>query len=260
MNGAAELQELINLLSAAGQAAFMVFLRIGAMVWLMPAFGEQSVPVRVKLVVGLSFTAVVLPMVLPLYGPPRAGADMLLAGGSEVAVGLFFGLSLRFFVFSLQTAGTIAAQSTSLSQMLGASAGSDPAPAMAHMLTLAGLTLAVMMGLHLRLVEFLVDSYDMLPPGTWPTPGEVAEAGVARAMQSLILAFSLAAPFVLAGLAYNVIIGVINRAMPQLMVTFIGAPAATFGGLILLLISAPLLLPIWLDALFAFMASPFAGP
>ena len=40
---------------------FVVFVRVGAMVSLLPAFGEQSVPVRVKLGLALAFTMIVFP-------------------------------------------------------------------------------------------------------------------------------------------------------------------------------------------------------
>jgi flagellar biosynthetic protein FliR len=53
--------------------------------------------------------------------------------------------------------------------------------------------------------------------------------------------------------------GVINRAMPQLMVSFVGAPAITFGGLLLLALITPLLLEIWNDALTQVLSAPFGG-
>ena len=64
-------------------------------------------------------------------------------------------------------------------------------------------------------------------------------------------------PFVIAALIYNVALGVINRAMPQLMVAFVGAPALTLGGLLLLYLSAPVMLSVWIDAFGALMEAPF---
>ena len=58
----------------------------------------------------------------------------------------------------------------------------------------------------------------------------------------------IAAPFVIGSLLYNVALGIINRAMPQLMVAFIGAPALTWGGLALFAVAAPLILSVWLAA------------
>ena len=56
---------------------------------------------------------------------------------------------------------------------------------------------------------------------------------------------------------YNLALGAINKAMPQLMVAFVGAPVITAGGLLILCISSPLILTVWLDALDTFMAAPF---
>ena len=72
--------------------------------------------------------------------------------------------------------------------------------------------------------------------------------------QAFALGFSLAAPFVIAGFAYNVALGAINRAMPQLMVAFVGAPAITAAGLLILMLAAPVILDFWglrLDRLIA---------
>jgi len=84
-------------------------------------------------------------------------------------------------------------------------------------------------------------------------------AGVGKVARSFALGFTLAAPFVIASMLYNVTLGVINRAMPQLMVAFVGAPAITAGGLVLLFLSAPILLSVWADALRSFLDAPLAG-
>ncbi len=241
-------------------AAFVVFLRVGAMLALVPAFGERSVPARVKLGLGLAFTLIVLPAVAPDL-PPLPGNPLaaIAIGGPEVVTGLFFGMMLRLFVMALQVAGAIAAQSTSLSQIFGASAGVDPQPAIGNVLVIGGLALAALMGLHVHLAAFMIDGYGLVGPGEMISAGTVAEAGVAEVGRSFALAFTLAAPFVIASLIYNVTLGVINRAMPQLMVAFVGAPAITAGGLALFAISAGTMLAVWNDALMAFMAAPF-GP
>ncbi|SMY08226.1 flagellar biosynthetic protein FliR [Flavimaricola marinus] len=240
--------------------ALLVFLRIGAMMALIPAFGEQSVPARVKLGLTVAFTLIVLPATAPhIAEPPNETTAILGLAGAEIVSGLFFGMMLRLFIMALQIAGTIAAQSTSLSQLFGGSAGADPLPAMGHVLVISGLALAALLGLHVRVAAYMLQSYDLVPIGVLPMPGIVAEAGVAEVTRCFSLGFTLAAPFVVASLLYNVTLGVINRAMPQLMVAFVGAPAITAGGLALLMISAPFLLSIWSDQFFGFMARPF-GP
>lgn len=234
---------------------FAVFLRVGAAMALFPVFGERVVPERIRLALALAFTLITAPAVAAQLSPVLAGgfARLLL---TEPLAGLALGAVIRLFVLALQIAGTIAAQATSLSQILGG-AGVEPQPAMGHVLWVAGLALAVMAGLHLRLAEMLITSYEAFPPGTLPGAALLAQWGTGRVAQVFALAFTLAAPFVIASLIYNVALGVINRAMPQLMVAFVGAPAITAGGLALLLAASPVLLSAWLEALDLFLARPF---
>ena len=59
------LTELTGIAYATLWGAALVFLRLGAMMALMPAFGDQVVPMRVRLAITLAFTAVVYPAVAP---------------------------------------------------------------------------------------------------------------------------------------------------------------------------------------------------
>lgn len=245
-----ELLALVPLAQATLAAAFAVFLRVAAAMAFLPGFGEQSVPMRVRLIIALAFTLVILPAALPYLNEVASGPALVL---SETIAGLALGALLRLFVFILHMAGSMAAQSTSLSQILGGAAV-DPQPAMGHVLLMAGLALAMLAGLHVRLAEFLILSYEVLPPGVLPGPEMLFTLATGQTTRAFALAFTLAAPFVIASLVYNVALGAINRAMPQLMVAFVGAPAITAGGLILLAISAPILLSAWLGAFNGFLA------
>ncbi len=234
---------------------FAVFLRIGAMLSLMPAFGEQSVPMRIRLVLILAFVLIVAPAVAPLPAPPDPGGLAILVL-SETLAGVLLGIGLRLFVLALQTAGSIAAQSTSLSQILGG-AVAEPMPAMGYVLIIGALALAVMTGLHVKAAELLILSYDILPMGRFPDGAVVAAWGSGQIRTAFELAFTLAAPFVILSVLYNLALGAINKAMPQLMVAFVGAPVITAGGLILLCLAAPLILQVWIGALDSYLANPF---
>ncbi len=236
---------------------FVVFLRVSAMASLLPAFGERSIPARVKLAVAFAFTMIIVPAI-PNMDAASAFPNMAGLIAVEILIGLMLGIGLRLFVLALQTAGSIAAQATSLSQILGGAAA-EPVPAMGYLLTLAGLALAVLLGLHVRAAQFLINSYTLFPMGVLPAAPDLSHWGVTRIARSFALAFSLAMPFVIASLIYNLALGVINRAMPQLMVAFVGAPAITFAGLFLLLAGTPLILSNWSDALFTFLLNPIGG-
>ena len=178
----------------------------------------------------------------------------------EASIGLMLGLAIRLMVIALQLAGSIAAQSTALAQIFGAGVAPDPMPAIGNILMLAGITLAVASGLHVKAAVAMARSYEILPMGLPVPAADVAAWGTARVAQAFALGFSLAAPFVIAGFAYNLALGAINRAMPQLMVAFIGAPAITAGGLLILMLAAPVILHFWGARLDLTLADPLALP
>lgn len=248
--------ELIAALSGQFWAIAAVFFRVGPFIVLLPGFGEASLSMRIKLAAALAFTAIVYPMVAPqvvVTGiEPVALAGLILA---ESAVGLLLGLGMRLLLMGLQTAGTIAAQSTSLSQVFG-NAGVAPMPAMGHILLVGGIALAMILGLHVKAAVLFVSSYSVFPLGGGLSAAGVGEWGIAQVAHAFKLAFSLAVPFVILSMLYNVALGVINKAMPQLMVAFVGAPAITMGGLFVLMAAAPLMLQTWHEAVSAYLDNP----
>ena len=238
-------------------SGFVVFLRVGAVMVLMPGFGQQAIPQRVRLVLALGFTAVVAPAIAGILPPPGAGVPWRMVV-SETIAGLALGAVLRLMIVALQFAGSVAAQSTSLAQIFGGAAA-EPLPAIGNVMVVGGLALAAMAGLHVKIAAALILSYEAIPPGALLRGADLAGWGVGRIGGALALGFSLAGPFVIAALIYNVALGVINRAMPQLMVAFVGAPAITGGALVLLAVSVPLLLPVWLGWADALLSDPFGA-
>ena len=254
------LLELLPYSQAALWTGFAVFTRLSAFMAVLPAFGDQPVPTRVRLVLAVMFTLIVAPSIAPdIPGPPTSLPAAFGILGMEALTGLFFGIFLRFFILVLQVAGSIAAQATSLSQIFGGTAVVDPQPAIGHMLVVAGTALAALSGLHVQVASYMIYSYDLVPFGGVLQPNLVAEVGVAQVGRTFTFGFVLAAPFLIASLVYNIILGVINRAMPQLMVSFVGAPALTAGGLLMFFLAAPIMLAIWLAAFSAFLEMPFGA-
>lgn len=253
----AELGPLLGMTQAWAGIGWAVFLRVSAAMAFLPAFGSQMVPVRLRLALAGAFTVAVTPIVADMVPAPAMDvASLVTLTATETVVGLALGFSIRLFVWLLHVMGTIAAQSMSLSQLLGAQA-IDPQPAMAQIMILAGFALAAMAGLHVRIAEAFVRSYETFPIGLGAAARDLSPWAIGRVAEMFATAFTFAAPFVIASLIYNVALGVINRAMPQLMVAFVGAPAITAGGLVLLFLTAPIVLPLWLDLLTARLADPF---
>ena len=255
------LAEILEISSFSLNAMMLVFVRVTAAISLFPAFGERIIPARVRLTASVAFTLVVWPMVqhtIPPVTNALPGLAVLVV--IEAGIGFLIGISVRLMIMALQLAGSIAAQSISISQIAGPAATPDPMPAIGNILVMAAMTLALVTGLHIKAALSIASTYEILPLGTVPVAGDITEWGIARSAAAFQFAFSLAAPFVIAALAYNLALGAINRAMPALMVAFIGAPAITAGALLILLLSAPVILTVWNDRLDTVLFDPLGMP
>lgn len=234
---------------------FMIFPRVAAIMAFLPALGERTIPARIKLVLALCFVAILVPMLQDFPTKVPSGAAWTVFILVETGIGTFLAMVIRLWVLALQTAGAIAAQSTSLSQLFGG-AVADPLPALGNAILLAGLTIFVISGLHLRVIEYVHGSFRLFPLGKWPEAALIADWGRDQIARSFALSFMLAFPFVLVAVAYNVMLGAMNRAMPQLMVTLVGAPAISLVTLALMAILLPFIIPFWRDTVAAVIANP----
>ncbi|MEM6609235.1 MAG: flagellar biosynthetic protein FliR [Pseudomonadota bacterium] len=235
--------------------AVAVFLRVGATFTVLPGVGETFIPLRIRLGAALAFTLALTPAVAPFLGQVSETLPPLRFFMTEFIAGFIIGIGLRLIVMALQIAGAMAAQATSLAQIMGG-ASPDPQPAIGGTMLVAGLALAVASGLHIHLLQAFIRSYDLLPAGEFPLAQDTARWGIDRVAAIFALAFSLAAPFLVASFLYNLMLGVISKAMPQLMVAFVGAPAITWGSLFLLFLTLPYILQVWLQAFQTGLGNP----
>ncbi|MEO1291307.1 MAG: flagellar biosynthetic protein FliR [Pseudomonadota bacterium] len=238
--------------------AVAVFVRVSAFIFFLPGFGERSIPMQIKLGAALAFAVITWPMIATKATPIDPTLFAIgLAYAAEAVTGLALGFGVRLMIFALQTAGTLAAQNLSLSQMFGSGVAPEPEPTIATMLSMAGIALALSLGLHIQAAGLIVESYTVIPFATFPLAADMAEWSLESVVAAFNLAVSLALPFIVVAFLYNLALGFINRAMPQLMVAFIGVPAITGIGLVLLMMTAGTALTIWYARFAPMLAAPF---
>lgn len=228
---------------------FTVFCRIAAALALMPGFGERSVPMRIKLGASLVLTAALWPIAAQYIGlMPLTIPGMVLKVGAEIAAGFLIGLWVRMLILALQMTGAIMGQQLSLSALFAGPTAPDPETSFSTLLTLSGITLLLVSGLHIEIFIAIARTYDVLPWGILPDPELAATSIVERGTLAIRLGLQLSLPFVIASFIYNFCLGAMNRAMPQLLVSLVGAPALVGGGLFFLMLALPLMLRTWRSA------------
>jgi flagellar biosynthetic protein FliR len=238
-----------------------VLMRFSAAAFFLPALGEPVAPARVRLAAVFAFTLIVAPGLAPEgFTAPAQAADWARLLGAEAIAGLIVGFTLRTLIYALQVAGAIAAQHIQLSQILGPGLSHDQESPLSALLVAAGMALAAALDGHLALAAAGRELYLILPLGLYPPPGETAEWVAGAAGRAISLGFALALPFVALGMVYSLALAAANRAMPQLSVAFVGAPAILLCGLTLAASALSVMLGRWSEVYARALANPLAAP
>jgi flagellar biosynthesis protein FliR len=228
----------IAFLPAYAAAFMLMFARIGTMVMLLPALGEISVPVRIRLVSALVLTLVLFPLHRAAFQVDlRSFAPVVLLLGQELVIGAVLGGTVRLAMSGLQVAGTIVANQLGL----GFVTAVDPTQnqqgvILGNFLTLLGVVLLFATDLHHTMIAALSESYALFHPGEMPFAGDVAKLTIETIATSFRIGVQLSAPFLVFGLIFNIGLGVLSRLMPQMQVFFVGMPLTIMIGLVILLL------------------------
>lgn len=245
------------------QTAFtfmLVFSRLAAMIMLMPALGEASIPAQVRLLLALLLSFVMMPLVAGSYAAiPETVPQLAFIVASEIAVGLFIGTAARIIMSALHVAGNIIAAQMSLSFAMNV----DPSQGqqgvlIANFLSLLGVTLIFATNLDHLLIAAMRDSYVLFRPGEMIPVGDFSAMAVKMVSGSFKLGVQLSAPFLVFGLIFYLGIGILSRLMPQIQIFFIAMPANIALGFILLMLLLGALMTWFLQG-FEQTISMFAG-
>ena len=221
------------------QTAFMfmlIFARVGTILMLIPALGEQTIPAQLRLTFALAFTLVLLPLLsstLPAMPTELGPIGIILL--HEIAVGLILGGITRIIVMATEVAGAIIAFQTGLSVAQAA----NPAEAgiqgavIGNFMSMLGITLIFATDLHHLALSAIVESYRMISPTDPLMIADAAQMVLKAVSDAFIVGVQMAAPFIVFGLVFNVGVGILARLMPALQVYFLTMPATIGIGLIL---------------------------
>jgi flagellar biosynthetic protein FliR len=229
-------QRIFDLLAA----ALWPFLRIGAALMVMPMIGSAVVPRRVRFVLAVGLTLALAPLLPVTQMPEPLSAAWVAAAVRELVAGIAIGLVLQLAFEATAVAGELIAQGMGLAfaQMANPLSGVT-GPLMGQMLLIVGGLLFFTSGLHLALVELLVESFRLAPAGSAPGVDAIAPVLLEFMGRVLLVGVTLALPLVVAMLVINLVFGVLGRTAPALNPLQAGLPATLFAGLALLVAVLP---------------------
>lgn len=223
---------------------FYPFVRIGAMISIVPMFGMKSFPTRGKIIFALFITIAAAPS---LSLPPPV--DPFTLQGvffivQQILVGLAMGLIFLVVFQAFVVAGHLIAMGMGLAfaQMADPASGVT-APIVSQYFTILVSLLFLALNGHLVVIQVVIDSFEYMPIGV---------SFLNNASLRLVFEFGsymftagvlIALPAITALLLINVSFGVVTRAAPALNIFAVGFPVTLLVGLLMLSLTTPVLLP-----------------
>ncbi len=236
----------INAAEASAFVATLIwpFIRISAMLMAIPVIGTRMVSVRIRVVLAILISFVVLPLI-----PEVPAVDPLSVAGLTVTIHqVLIGLAMGFVLLLTLGALTIAGEVISMSMGLGFASMVDPTngvnvPVLSQFFLIMGTLLFLALGGHLMIIQLVVNSFQSLPISGEGIERESFWIIIKFASQMFIGAAWIALPALVSILVISLTMGVMTRAAPQLNIFSVGFPVTMLVGFIIIMLVMPTILP-----------------
>jgi flagellar biosynthetic protein FliR len=227
----------------------LVFMRIGAIVMLIPGIGETAVPPRIRLSFALLLSLCIVPIAAPtLPALPSTLGVMVGYAIKELLIGLLVGALLRMLTAALAVAGEVVSIQTTLAFAQTANPlQAQPGAAISSFLGLLGVVLIFDAGLHRVFIAAMAHSYVAFAPLKAVAVNDAAAVAIQAFGGAFSLGIQLAAPVIVFSLIFNIATGLVGRVMPQFQIFFVATPLNVLLGLSIFALSLGMLGLVWLD-------------
>jgi flagellar biosynthesis protein FliR len=222
-------------------AAFIwPLMRISAMFVAVPLFSLRAVPARVRLILSVAITFVVMPL-LPDF--PAIGMFSYEGIGMAIAQ-VMIGLCTGFIVQLVFAAIVFAGQGVALSMGLGFASMVDPqngqqVPVIAQLYVITSTLVFLGLDGHLLLIKMLLDSFTSLPVGLDGITKTNIWDVITWSSRMFTGGLLLAMPVIVSLLLVNIGFGIATRAAPQLNIFSVGFPVTLMLGIVLIWLTLP---------------------
>jgi flagellar biosynthetic protein FliR len=236
--------------------AALIFLRVGAVVMLLPAISDAAVPTQVRLAFALILSLILGAVAGPYLPPmPQTVGEM---GGQvfkELFIGLGLGALLNIMMSALAVAGEIMSIQTTLAFSQTANpAEAQPGASLSSFLSVTAVALLFATNLDHLFIGAIARSYQLFPPIKPPAINDAAFVAVRAVSSAFALGLQLAAPVVVFSIVFNIASGLIGRLIPQFQIFFAVTPLTVLLGLSVFALSLGMIGMVWLQRYQSYLA------
>ncbi|NBO37479.1 type III secretion protein [bacterium] len=223
--------------------AVMMFLRIVSILFFMPIFGENTIPGRVRLLLGLTMSLCIWPLV---EGHIHASPGFLQWSPLTLAIAtlreVFFGFSVGFAAKTLIFAASIGSHivgvnmgfqtATLFSPQLG-----NQESAFSSLKIWLVTILILVFNIHHVFIQGIVSSFTTIPLAAEADAKVLLNVIMQTITSSFAIGIRIAGPLLLIQTATTIALGLLNRALPQLNAFVISFPVSFLLSMIVLFFS-----------------------
>ncbi len=208
----------------------LALLRIGGLVLLVPLAGPGRVGLPLR-----GMLAVILALLVAPLGDPRSleplladGSELIVAACREAVLGLVLGTVVLVLIGSLRAGGHLVGQLSGMS--LAEQAGEDGSGhGYGRLFEMVGIAAFLLTGGHRRVLAALLDTFRWMPPGEVGFSNGPVQVLLQVAGQGFQLTVRATAPVLVALLLSALVLGILQRMIPQLNTLSLGFSANTVG-------------------------------
>lgn len=222
-----------------------LFLRISAILIMIPVIGERTVPLRVKGGIAILLSLMLLPAVDARLPPLHSGSEavillLVIAMCSEVLIGVVIGFAAKIIFSGIQFAG----------QMIGIQVGFsianvlDPisntqVSVISELQYMVALLIYLAVDAHHIFILAIADSYRFVSPFAYHFSGSLMQHILLFSKELFVMAIKISAPVMAVLFFTNVALGVVARTVPQINIFIVGFPLQIAVGLTILGFMSP---------------------
>lgn len=212
--------------------------RVGAVVMTAPIFGAKTVPARVKLIITLALTSIIVPLLPAMPEVEVFSLQGLYVTANQILIGIAIGFTTQLVFSAIIMAGQIIAMQMGLgfSLMVDPQNGTQ-APVLSQFYIIYVLLVYLSLNGHLVLVQIVMDGFETLPIAVTGLSTDSIWQIVTWGQYIFSGAIGIAIPAIASLLVVNLSFGIMTRAAPQLNIFAIGFPVTLMLGFGLVLLT-----------------------
>ena len=221
-------------------AFILVLVRVSGIIATAPVFGSSNIPPQIKVVLSLMLALILYPFIPLITVYPDRPDHYIMLIASEMLIGLVLGIIARFLFAAVEFAGTVIGFQMGLGMaMVFDPQSQEQISIVGKFENITATLIFLAMDGHLIVLQALVRSYSVLPPGGASISRPLVENLTELSASVFVIGLQIGAPLIVALFLANAIVGLLARSVPQIQVFVVGFPLTLMLGFLFLFFGMP---------------------